>query len=163
MDNKFTFTKDAANKQIRVTRKYKAPVQLVWDAWTKSEMLDKWWAPLPYKNTTKSMDFREGGKWHYFMTSPAGEKHYCLFFYEKINKGKSYEGKDAFCDENAVPTNAMPSMHWKNHFEKDGQNTMVNIAIDFASEADLETIVKMGFKEGFEMGLNQLEDLLGKN
>lgn len=162
MDNKFTFTKDLNNKKIHVMRKYKAPVQLVWDAWTKSEMLDKWWAPIPYKNTTRSMDFRDGGKWHYYMTSPKGEKHYCIFFYQKIEQLKSIEGKDGFCDENGVLTQTAPSMHWKNIFNTDGQNTAVNITISFASEADLETIIQMGFKEGFEMGLNQLEALLAK-
>ncbi len=150
------FTKDSANKQIRISRSYNASLQLVWDSYTKSEILDKWWAPLPYKNKTKSQDFREGGKWLYCMISPKNEVHWCILFYLKINKLKNFEAKDSFCDENGVLSPGIPSMHWNNEFSQDGKITTLHVTITFASEADLETIIQMGFKEGFEMGLNQL-------
>jgi len=39
----------AINKQnnaINVTREFDAPLNLVWDAWTKAEIIDQWWAPV---------------------------------------------------------------------------------------------------------------------
>ncbi len=66
MSNKqTTISKDAANKKLIVVREFDAPLEQVWKAWTDSNILDKWWAPKPWKAKTKSMDFREGGTWLY--------------------------------------------------------------------------------------------------
>jgi uncharacterized protein YndB with AHSA1/START domain len=61
----FDFTVNKESKTIVVNREFAAPLSLVWDAWTKAELLDKWWAPKPYRTETKSLDFREGGMWLY--------------------------------------------------------------------------------------------------
>ena len=53
------------NKETRtvlVTREFDADQSLVWDAFTKKEILDQWWAPQPYKSVTKFMDFKVGGR-----------------------------------------------------------------------------------------------------
>ncbi len=68
MSNKqTTISKDAANKKLIVVREFDAPLEQVWKAWTDKDILDKWWAPKPWKAKTKSMDFREGGAWLYSM------------------------------------------------------------------------------------------------
>jgi uncharacterized protein YndB with AHSA1/START domain len=151
---------DKENKTITVRREFNAELPLVWDAYTKPELLDQWWAPLPYKNETKTMDFREGGKWHYSMLSPEGQRHYCLLFYLKINELRNFEAKDSFGDENGNLNNDFPSMSWNTRFAENRDKTNIHITILFNSLEDLEAIIKMGFKEGFTMGLNQLDTLL---
>jgi PhnB protein len=59
----FDFSVNKENNTILVKREFAANLDLVWDAWTKPELLDRWWAPKPYKTETRSMDFREGGHW----------------------------------------------------------------------------------------------------
>lgn len=66
-------------------------LDLVWDAWTKPEILDQWWAPKPYQTETKSMDFREGGMWLYAMVSPENEKHWCKNDYHKVEPKKIFQ------------------------------------------------------------------------
>lgn len=154
------FSVNKQNNTISVKREFNAMLPVVWDAFTKSEILDQWWAPIPYKNETISMDFTEGGKWHYAMVSPKGERHYCMLFYLKINNQVNYESKDSFCDENGVLTDGVPSMNWNTRFIDNNGSTSVNILISFSSESDLQQIIEMGFKEGFTMGLNQLDNLL---
>jgi len=66
MKNEASFEKDLKNKRLTVSRAFNAPLELVWKAWTESEILDQWWAPKPYRAETKSMDFRKGGMWAYF-------------------------------------------------------------------------------------------------
>jgi uncharacterized protein YndB with AHSA1/START domain len=41
------FTVDKANKKINVEREFAAPLESVWAAWTKAELLDQWCAPKP--------------------------------------------------------------------------------------------------------------------
>lgn len=161
MLNKETiYTKDLANKKIHVEREFDAPVEQVWQAWTQSELLDQWWAPRPWKANTKSMDFREGGRWLYYMEGPDGSRHYCRCDYGSIAPNKSYTGLDAFCDEAGNINNEFPRMNWKVEFNKADQRTKVNVEIAFTTEADLEKIIEMGFKEGFAMAHSNLDELL---
>lgn len=51
------FTIDKENKTIYIKREFDAALPLIWNAFTKSEMLDQWWAPKPWKAKTKTMDF----------------------------------------------------------------------------------------------------------
>lgn len=156
----FDFKVDRNNKQIKVQRSFNAPKDLVWTAWTTPEILDQWWAPKPYKNKTKSMNFIEGGQWHYYMVSPEGEKHWCLFDFENIKPLKSFSGMDAFCDENAITNNTKPRVKWSNEFMDQGDESIVNIKLQFDKLEDLETIIKMGFKEGFTAGLENLDQYI---
>lgn len=156
----FDFQVDKVSKQILVDRSFAAPADLVWAAWTEAEILDRWWAPKPYQNQTQSMRFEEGGQWHYAMIGPEGEKHYCLFNYEKIDPQVMYSGHDSFCDEQAVPNKDFPSMHWTNSFEAKGDETIVHIRIQLKDLSDLEKILEMGFKEGFGMGLGNLDEYI---
>ena len=66
----FDFTVDKATATIHVTREFAADLDLVWDAFTKAEILDQWMGPKPWRVQTKEMDFREGGRWLYAMISP---------------------------------------------------------------------------------------------
>lgn len=156
----FNFNVDKENKKIKVDREFNAPLDLVWAAWTEAEMLDQWWAPKPYKTVTISQDFKEGGRWHYYMESPEGERHYCLFDYEKIEPQKSYSGLDAFCDEHAVLNTTHPRMQWSNVFDGNQDSTVVHVEVSFEKLEDLEAIIKMGFKEGFTMGLENLDEYI---
>ena len=72
----FDFNVNKENKTLNVTREFAADKNLVWSAWTEKEILDQWWAPKPWKTDTKSMDFREGGRWLYAMCGPEGEEHW---------------------------------------------------------------------------------------
>ena len=69
----FDFTVDKASKTVNITREFDADLSLVWDAFTKAELLDQWVAPKPWTSKTKSMDFKVGGKRVYAMVSPDGK------------------------------------------------------------------------------------------
>jgi uncharacterized protein YndB with AHSA1/START domain len=157
------FTKDLANKKIKVVREFDAPLEKVWKAWTDSEILDKWWAPKPWKANTKSMDFREGGRWLYYMEGPDGTRHYSIMDYKSIIPNKGFAGKDAFCDENGNLNNDLPVMNWRISFSKSDIGTKVEAEITFATEADIEKIIETGFQEGFAAAHNNLDELLANN
>ncbi len=158
--NKPLITKDVAAKTITVERSFAASRSRVWQAWTTSEQLDKWWAPKPWKAVTKSFDFREGGHWLYNMLGPDGTGQYCWFGYETIKPEEQFTGHDMFCDENGKQDESMPSMHWNNDFRDEGETTKVVVTIQFESEADLQKIIGMGFEAGFSMGLSNLDEVL---
>ena len=150
------------SQKLLVTREFDAPIEAVWKAWTDKNLLDAWWAPRPWKTETKSMDFREGGSWLYCMVGPEGERHWCRVDYNRIKEGKGFSGRDFFCDEEGNEISDPPGMHWKVDFSTIETGTMVIVEITFASEADLEKIVEMGFKEGFTMALSNLDEIFAE-
>jgi uncharacterized glyoxalase superfamily protein PhnB/uncharacterized protein YndB with AHSA1/START domain len=156
----FDFVVNKENNTVNVTREFAAELDLVWDAWTKPEILDQWWAPKPYRTETKSMDFREGGMWLYAMISPEGEKHWCKNDYHKIVHHQYFSGLDAFCDEYGKVNTDMPRTLWTNTFSQKGETTTVSIVAQYESLADLEKIIQLGFKEGFTMALGNLDQYI---
>lgn len=157
---KFDFTVNKENNTVNVQREFAANLELVWEAWTNPEILDQWWAPKPYRTVTKSMDFREGGRWLYYMESPKGEIHWCKNDYLIINPLQNYTGLDAFCDENGMESKDMPRTKWTNTFSENNDKTLVSIVAKYESLADLEKIIAMGFKEGFAMALENLDQYI---
>ena len=161
---KFDFIVNKENNTVNVEREFAANLELVWEAWTNPEILDLWWAPKPYKTRTKSMDFREGGMWLYEMFNAESknpqECHWCKNDYIKIAHQKMFSGLDAFCDENGVINQAMPRTQWTNEFNENGEKTLVTITAKYESLSDLEKIIQMGFKEGFTMAMENLDQYI---
>jgi uncharacterized glyoxalase superfamily protein PhnB/uncharacterized protein YndB with AHSA1/START domain len=156
----FDFQVDKENHKINVTRSFNAPIDLVWAAWTEKDILDQWWAPKPYRAETKSLDFTEGGRWLYCMVGPNGENQWCLLDYERIKPFQHFSGTDAFCDEHGVINNDKPRVQLANDFIDEGDQTLVHVCLRFNSQEELETIVSMGFKEGFTAGLENLDQYI---
>lgn len=154
------FTVDKSTKSITVKREFAAERPLVWDAFTKSEILDQWWAPKPWKARTKSMDFREGGHWLYAMIGPEGEEHWSFTNYEKIETQQYFSGTDGFSDADGKVNPNMPQSTWENIFQDSGEVTLVTIQISYADLAQLETTIRMGFKEGLTMAMEGLDEVL---
>jgi uncharacterized protein YndB with AHSA1/START domain len=152
--------KDLPNKTLHVIREFKGTVERVWAAWTQAELLDKWWAPRPWKAVTQSMDFKPGGVWLYYMLGPEGERHYCRVDFTAIEPGKSFSATSNFCDENGNITDGMPTMYWKTDFNSTATGSKADVKLSFESETALETILQMGFEGGFTMALGNLDELL---
>lgn len=49
----FDFEVDKSNKTVFIIKEFNAGLDLVWDAFTKQEILDQWWAPKPWTSRTK--------------------------------------------------------------------------------------------------------------
>lgn len=157
---KTIFSKDPANKRMLIQRAFSAPLEQVWKAWTDSALLDQWWAPKPWKAVTKSMEFKEGGVWLYYMQGPEGEQSWAKATYKNIIPLKSFEAVDAFCDEQGVDSAEFPSMQWKTAFKTSEKGTFVEIEIVFTSPEDMEKIIELGFQEGFAAAHDNLDELL---
>lgn len=160
MESNITFNKDFDSNSVYVMKIYDADVPKVWDYFTKSELLDQWWAPKPWKCETKSQDFKAGGIWFYSMVGPEGERHYAQVKYGEIMEHRSFDGTDTFCDENGNVNPDFPEAKWLFGFTGVEEGTKVTVNIHFPTEDSLKRLLEMGFEEGFKMGLNQLAEIL---
>jgi uncharacterized protein YndB with AHSA1/START domain len=156
----FDFIVDKVAKKITVKREFDAELSLIWDAYTKPEILDQWWAPKPWKARTKTMDFREGGHWHYVMEGPEGEAHWCWAGYQLIQPQRKFTGLDAFADEKGNLNKDLPQSKWEVTFADKGPVTLVELHISYDDLAQLEATIQMGFKEGLATAMEGLDELL---
>ena len=154
----FDFTVDKATKTVSITREFDAELSLVWDAFTKKEILDQWWAPKPFASKTKVLDFKVGGRRFYAMVSPEGQERWVLQKYTSISPKTNFKFFNAFADENENPQ--LPGSEWDLNFSEQNGTTKVSISIYNDSLERMEKMIEMGFKEGFTMTLDYLEKLL---
>lgn len=63
-----------APDEIRITRVFAAPRELVFNAWTKPEMLVHWFGCAAFSTTHAEAEVRVGGKWRVIMVAPTGEE-----------------------------------------------------------------------------------------
>lgn len=154
----FDFTVDKAAKKVFIIREFDADLSLVWDAFTKAEILDQWVAPKPYVSKTKFMDFKVGGRRFYAMVSPEGNERWALQRYTSISPKTNFKMFNAFADKDENPE--LPGSDWDYTFTEGDGKTKVSITIYNESLARMEKMIEMGFTEGFKMSMKSLEDLL---
>ncbi|MBN9296320.1 MAG: SRPBCC domain-containing protein [Filimonas sp.] len=160
MKLQFDFLVDKEKNTITVKREFAAGRQLVWDAYTKSELLDQWFAPRPLTTKTKSMDFREGGHWLYAMVDPGGMEYWARLDYVTINPIDNYSALDAFSNEEGTINPDLPRAKWEVSFSDKNEHALVENVVTYASLQDLEKVIEMGLKEGLTATLEKLDELL---
>jgi uncharacterized protein YndB with AHSA1/START domain len=154
----FDFTVDKATKTVFITREFDAELSLVWDAFTKQELLDQWVAPKPYTAKTKHMNFEVGGRRFYAMVGPDGKEGWIIQKYTSITPKTNFKMFNAFADKDENPE--LPGSDWDYTFSDQGTTTKVSITIYNESLARMERMIEMGFKEGYAVTMQNLEDLL---
>ena len=154
----FDFVVDKSKKTVNITREFDANLELVWEAWTNPEILDQWWAPKPYTSRTKFMDFRVGGKRFYAMVSPEGQERWAIHKYTSITPKTNYKFFNAFADKDENPQ--LPGSDWNLSFSEQDGSTIVTISIYNESLERMERMVELGFKEGFAMALENLDQYI---
>lgn len=153
----FIVNKEA--KTVSITKEFDAPRDLVWDAYTRAELLDQWWAPKPVESRTKVMDFKVGGRRFYAMVLPGGQERWAVQRYTSITPKSSFKFFNAFSDENE--NLQLPGSDWTFTFTENGDKTTVHVSIYNESLERMEKILADdGFRRGTEGQLQNLEGLL---
>src|ERR1700754_2374369 len=154
----FDFTVDKSTKKVFITREFDAELSLVWDAYTKQEILDQWWAPKPWASKTKFMNFEVGGRRFYAMVSPEGQERWSIQKYTSISPKTNFKFYNAFADKDENPE--LPGSEWDLSFSEENARpgdpvgreiTKVSVTIYNESLERMEKMIEMGFKEGFMM------------
>jgi uncharacterized protein YndB with AHSA1/START domain len=154
----FDFTVDKPAKTVYINREFAAELPLVWDAFTKAELLDQWVAPKPWSARTKHMNFEVGGRRFYAMVSPEGMERWAVQEFTSITPKTNFKMYNTFSDENE--NRELPGSDWDYTFSENNGITKVSISIFNESLERLEKMIEMGFVQGFKMSVENLEQLL---
>lgn len=141
-------------REIFVERTFNAPVELVWEVFTKREHIKEWWGPNGFTNTIEKMDVKPEGQWKFVMHGPDGEDFENLNIYKIIEKYQKI---------------VMEHVGWPNHlytitFTAQGNKTHVHWHMLFESEELLEQVVRThGVDKGLEQNIEKLGHYLSEN
>jgi uncharacterized protein YndB with AHSA1/START domain len=147
-----TSSNSSEGKTVTIKRTFKAPRNLVWDAWTQPEHIANWWGPNGMKTTVIEHDFKVGGKWEYVMDTPNGDfKSFGVF--SQIEKPESVSSSANF-----IPMTEGVELIAK--FEEAGEETEFTFHVIHESEEYRIQQEKMGIYNGWGSVFTELENYL---
>lgn len=138
---------------VTMKRTFKAPLALVWQAWTQAEHIAKWWSPKGITTEVLAHDFRVGGKWKYKMPMPNGMDFIAVGEYLEIVELQKIVSKADF-----KPMTEGVEMHAL--FKADGNETKFSFHIVHPTEAYKIQQEQMGILNGWGSVFDRLEELL---
>ena len=94
------------------------------------------------------------------MVSPEGQEHWALEDYTSITPKTNFKHLNAFCDDLGNINKDFSRSNWSVDFTESDGSTVVFVEITHKRLEDLEKYIEMGFKEGFTMALQNLDEVL---
>jgi len=138
------------DRELRITRTFKAPITLMWEVWTNPEHIANWWGPNGFTNTIHMMDVKEGGEWKLTMHGPDGTNYPNRSVYKEI-----------------IPLKKIVYEHFNPHFittvlfEAKGDETSIDWCMLFDTADIREIVVKAhNAAEGLKQNIEKLEKYL---
>jgi uncharacterized protein YndB with AHSA1/START domain len=144
-----------SERELLVTRTFNAPARIVFEAWTKPELLLRWWAPKSFGVSFLSCeaDVRAGGKYRFVFTHPASEQPMAFFgrYLEVTPHSRLVWTNEEAGDGGAVTTVTFA--------EKDGKTLLVMHDL-YPSKEALDDAIASGSTGGTWETFEQLDALL---
>lgn len=154
---------ETKDRELLMERIFDAPPELVFEAYSSCEHLKHWWGPKEWPMEECTLDFREGGEWHYCLRGPNdGDESWGKAIYKEIDKPERIVYLDYFSDKDGNINEEMPGTETTMIFEPhEGKTKLIGIA-QYPSSDALKTVLDMGMVEGMTSSLDRLEEHLAQ-
>lgn len=154
-------THDLDTLTLTITAEFAAPVERVWQVYADPRQLEQVFGPPTYPATFVEHDLRTGGRAHYFMTSPEGERYYGWWRVTAADEPNRFEFEDGFAaDDSFAPLDDMPVSKNVYSFEAVDGGTRAVFVGTYDSVEGLQKVLDMGVVEGSTSAINQIDTLL---
>lgn len=154
MKNTGTLSVDLpSDREVALTRVFKAPRQLVYEAFSKPEILKRWFGPRGWSLITCDVDARVGGRFRFVLRAPDGHEIGMRGAYRELSppaRSVHTESFDDFPGESQV-TSVFT--------EQDGYTTLV-ATILYPSREIRDAVIKSGMEHGAAESYDKLEQIL---
>jgi len=146
-----------SDEEIRMTRLFNAPPELVFEVMSKPEHVKQWWGQLGegYSVPVCEIDLRVGGKWRFVNRHPKGEVCFYGEYREIAAPGRLVftEIFEQFPDAVSVVTAEL---------EREGTKTRFIATVKYPSREVRDIVISSGMERGAAASYDQLENLLGR-
>ena len=152
MENR-TSVERKSERELIVTRSFNGPARIVFEAWTKPELMKRWWAPKSAGMSLLSceMDVRVGGRYRFEFGHPASEQPMAFFGrYIEVTPHARLVWTNEESDDGAVTTVT---------FEEKGGKTLLVLHERYPTKEALDYSIE-GMEGGMPEQFEQLDELL---
>ena len=160
-----TGTTQIKDRDIVITREFAAPRQLVWDAWTKPEQIEKWFGPKGFNTRVDEQDFRVGGRSNYVMIGPDGAEYPAAgVFKEIVPIEKLVSSAEGFSEEFRAAHSEMDlpkgTTTMTYLFDDLGERTKLTLITRHSSVEERKKHEAMGVVDGWGSSFDKLDEFL---
>jgi len=149
-----TTTERTSDRELVVTRTINGPARLVFEAWTKPELFQRWWVPksMPITLLSCAMDVRVGGKYRLTFSFPGSEPVDFFGTYLEVVPHSRLAWTNEEAGEAGQVTTAT--------FEERAGKTLVVVHDLYPSKAALDEAIATGSTGGLSETLEQLNEVV---
>lgn len=153
-------TSDPTTLTITLEAEFPVPVERLWQAFADPRQLERFWGPPGYPATFGDFDLRPGGRVHYWMTSPEGERMHAEWHVTAVDEPREIRFTDVFTDEHGTPAEGMPTFDSRLTLEATATGSRFALSAEADSVESLEAAAAMGMLEGYREVGTQLDLVL---
>jgi uncharacterized protein YndB with AHSA1/START domain len=151
-------THDLDTRALTITAEFAAPVQRIWEIYADPRQLEQVFGPPTHPATFVDHDLTPGGRAHYYMTSPDGEKYYGWWKVTEVDEPHRFVFEDGFAaDDTFAPLEDMPVSKNVYTFEAIDGGTRATFASRYDTAEALQKVLEMGVVEGASSAINQID------
>jgi uncharacterized protein YndB with AHSA1/START domain/effector-binding domain-containing protein len=145
-----------SDREIAMTRAFDAPRRLVWDAYTKPELMKRWGGGPPgWDLVVCEIDLRVGGSWRWVIAGPNGEKMGLGGVYQEIAPRERLVSTEKF-DQPWYEGEATSRIDLA---ERAGKTTLT-LTVQYASQKVRDAVLATPMAEGVAAGYDRLAEVL---
>jgi uncharacterized protein YndB with AHSA1/START domain len=142
-----------SDREVRLTRVFDAPRQMVWDAFTKPELMKRWFGPRGWSLVECTIDLRVGGGWRFILQGPEGQKMGMRGAYREIKEPERSVHVETFDD---YPGESIVTAV----FTETGGKTTMEATVAYASKEVRDAVIQSGMEHGAAESYDKLAELL---
>ena len=142
-----------ADRELYIEKTLNAPIDLVWEAFTRPEHIANWYGPEGFTTTIFKMEVKPGGEWNFIMHGPDGTD------YDNKNRFKELVPLKKIVYEHV----SYPPIEFTITFEDRGEQTHLRWHMVFASVEVFKDVIKNnGADEGLKQNIEKLARYMSK-
>jgi uncharacterized protein YndB with AHSA1/START domain len=143
------------SNQILITRDFNAPAALVWQAYTRPELVKRWWSGQRGTVTSAEIDLRVGGAWRFVMIANGGFEVAFHGEYREITEPERLVNTEIF--EGIPDPDEHASLITLTFAEQDGRTTL-EMLCEYRDESDRDMVLQTGMEDGMQESMDALEE-----
>ena len=153
-------TKDLDARTITITADFAAPVERIWQVYADPRQLERVFGPPDFPATVVQQELRPGGRMHYCMPGPVGERFYGIWEVTEVDEPRTFSFAAAFADESFTVNPELPVSENTYAFTEHEGGTRAVYTSRYASAEALQQVLDMGVEEGATTAINQVDELI---
>lgn len=149
----------ASDRELVIERTFNGPQHLVFAAWTKADLVKRWWAPKSHCVTISSCttEVRAGGKYRYVLRNPDGSEIAFSGTYTEVTPSSRLVYDQVF-----EPMAHLGAAIITIEFQARGDKTHLVSRETYPSKEVLDGVLASGMEHGMRETMNQLDELVAE-